>query len=80
MLYNGFYLEGIPWIGAGVAEGVAALGGRPLNAGLYLPDLPPDDLARAVATARDAGASGVSFFESEGLTDAHLDALAAVLT
>jgi len=82
MLYNGFYLEDIPWIGAGVAEGVAALrgSGRVLNAGLYLPDLSPEDLGRAVATARDAGASGVSFFESEGLTDAHLDALAAVLS
>ena len=79
MLYNGFYLEDIPWIGMGVSEGVAALQGRPLNAGLYLPDLPPEELGRSVATARDAGASGVSFFESEGLTDAHLDALATVL-
>lgn len=81
MLYDRFYLEDIPWIGACVAEGIAALrgSGRALNAGLYLPDLSPEDLGRAVATARDAGASGVSFFESEGLTDAHLDALAAVL-
>ncbi len=79
MLYHRFYLEDIAWIGAGVREGVAALGGRPLHAGLYLPDLPPDDLALAVETARAAGASGVALFEMGGLTDAHLAALREVL-
>ncbi|RMH17965.1 MAG: Tat pathway signal protein, partial [Gemmatimonadetes bacterium] len=41
MLYHGFYLEGLPWIGASVREGRAALAGsgRKLRAGLYLPDL-----------------------------------------
>jgi uncharacterized lipoprotein YddW (UPF0748 family) len=75
MLYNTFYEEGIPWIGEGVREGVAALGGRPLYAGLYLPDMAPGDLSEAVRTARDAGASGVAFFEMEGLSDEHLAAL-----
>ncbi len=79
MLYNTFYEEGIPWIGAGVQEGMAALGGRPLYAGLYLPEMTPGDLTEAVVTARDAGASGVSFFEMEGLTDAHLGALRTAL-
>jgi len=81
MLYNGFYLEDIPWIGRGVREGVAALAGsdRSLNAGLYLPDLTPGELAEAVRTAREAGAAGVSFFESEGLSDEHLAALRGVL-
>ena len=79
MLYQGFYLEDIPWIGDGVREGVAALraagGATPLNAGLYLPSLDPPALAEAVATARRAGASGVSTFEMDGLTDEHLAAL-----
>ena len=85
MLYEGFYLEDIPWIEAGVREGVAALkasesdvrggGVTPLNAGLYLPSLDPPALAEAVAAARGAGASGVSLFEMDGLTDAHLAAL-----
>jgi len=79
MLYNTFYEEGIPWIGAGVREGVAALGGRPLHAGLYLPEMTPGELTEAVVTSREAGASGVSFFEMEGLTDEHLEALRAVL-
>ncbi|MCY3698966.1 MAG: hypothetical protein OXH46_04895 [Gemmatimonadetes bacterium] len=85
MLYQSFYLEDVPWIGEGVREGIAALdaaastaGARdapPLNAGLYLPALDPAALAEAVATARQAGAAGVSTFEMDGLTDEHLVAL-----
>jgi len=78
MLYNGFYKQGLPWIGAGVREDVAALpAGRPVYAGLYLPDLTPDALATAVRTAADAGATGVSLFEMNGLTDEHARALLA---
>jgi hypothetical protein len=80
MLYNGFYLEDIPWIGDGVRKGVAALGDTPLNAGLYLPDLTPTELGEAVAVAREAGASGVSVFEMEGLTDEHLAAVRSALS
>ena len=79
MLYHRFYLEGIDWIGASASEGVEALGSTPLNAGLYLPDLTPEELAQAVRVARDAGASGVSLFEMNGLTDEHLSALRGVL-
>lgn len=75
MLYHRFYLEEIDWIGDGVREGLAALGGSPLNAGLYLPDLDPSALGRAVRVSRDAGASGVALFEMEGLTDEHLRVL-----
>ena len=73
----------------GGREGVAAAGdgrveggprpGTPLNAGLYLPSLDPGDLAEAVATARAAGAGGVSTFEMHGLTDEHLAALRGVV-
>ncbi|MDE2803931.1 MAG: hypothetical protein OXN18_02175 [Gemmatimonadota bacterium] len=82
MLYQGFYLEDIAWIGDGVREGIAAMGGRdgkPLCAGLYLPSLDPAQLAQAVETARTAGAEGVSLFEMDGLGDEHLAALRAAL-
>ena len=81
MLYHDFYLEDIPWIGERVRDGVHALegSGRHLDAGLYLPDLDPADLARAVGAVRDAGASGVSLFEMEGLTEQHLLSLEGVL-
>ena len=80
MLYHGFYKEPIEWIGASVKEGVAALSsGRTLHAGLYLPDLSPDQLAAAATIARKAGAAGISTFEMNGLTPAHLKALGTVL-
>ena len=78
MLYNGFYREGLPWIGEGVREGLAALPAvRSVYAGLYLPDLTPSALAEAIRIAVDAGAAGVSLFELEGLTDEHARALRA---
>ena len=78
MLYHRFYEEDIRWIGACVAEGKRALTPAvPLFAGLYLPDLTPTDLLAATRSATAAGATGVSVFELHGLTDAHLDALAA---
>lgn len=80
MLYHRFYLQDLPWIGASAREGVEALGGSELLvAGLYLPDLTPAELGRAVGIARDAGASGVSLFEMGGLSDAHLAALKGML-
>ena len=80
MLYQGFYLEDMVWIGDGVREGVAALGApdrQPLCAGLYIPSLDPPQLGEAVETARAAGADGVSLFEMDGLSDEHLAALQA---
>jgi uncharacterized lipoprotein YddW (UPF0748 family) len=80
MLYQSFYNEPIEWIDPSVKEGVAALrSARPLYAGLYLPDLPPDDLAKAARTAIAAGATGLCTFEMNGLTAAHLTALSAVI-
>lgn len=80
MLYHGFYDQAVSWIGPAVREGVAALPpDRPLYAGLYLPDLPPDALAQAARYALEAGAAGVSLFEMDGASDAHLAALRSVI-
>jgi uncharacterized lipoprotein YddW (UPF0748 family) len=80
MLYHRFYNENPDWIGRSVTEGVTALSdGRGLYAGLYLPDLSPDALGSAVRIALDAGAAGISTFEMNGLSDAHLAALASSL-
>ncbi len=73
MLYHGFYNEDLAWVGRATGEGVAALPPAiPLYSGLYLPSLPPEELARAVSIARLAGAAGVSLFEMGGLTEQHL--------
>lgn len=76
MLYHRFYEEPVAWIGRAAAEGVKALDGAfPLHAGLYLPDLAPDDLKEAIRQARGAGAAGVSLFELGSLKDEHLPVL-----
>lgn len=76
MLYHRFYEEDVAWIGTSTREGVRALpAGRPLYAGLYLPDCDPPTLDRAIRAARDGGAAGFSCFEMNGLTDAHLDVI-----
>jgi len=80
MVYNGFYQEDVAWIERATREGAQALGGRiPLYSGLYVPDLPPADLARAVERAIAGGASGISVFEGSMLTPDYLKALAPVL-
>ncbi len=77
MIYHSFYLKDLAWIGEAVQEGVAAIPNTPLHAGLYLPDLTPEDLTEAVRQARANGAAGVSVFEMNGLSEAHLGALGA---
>jgi uncharacterized lipoprotein YddW (UPF0748 family) len=80
MIYNGFYKEGVAWIERATREGVTALGGRiPLYAGLYVPDLPPADLAVGIEGAFAGGASGISVFQGNTLTPAHLEAIAPIL-
>lgn len=81
MLYHEFYEEDISWIGAATREGVAALPSRTrLYSGLFLPDLSPEDLGRAVRVALDGGAAGVSLFEMGGLSEAHLQQLGQALS
>lgn len=80
MTYHKFHDEDISWIGTAAREGMAAIRPtEPLYAGLYLPDLPPDALVEAVEVVRDAGAAGISMFDSGQLSDAHLTALRGVL-
>ncbi len=79
MIYNGFYNEPVEWVGEAAGEGVTALDGRfPLYAGLYVPDLDPDALARGARLALDAGAAGVTVFNAGSMTDAHWTAVASV--
>jgi len=81
MLYHRFYEEEIEWIGRSAREGVQALSGRrPLQAGLYVPDLDPSGLEEAVRTARSAGAAGVALFELDALRPAHWERLGSALS
>jgi hypothetical protein len=81
MIYHGFYEEPVSWVGTAAREGVRTLAGaRPLVAGLYVPDLPPDALDEAIRLALAAGAAGISLFDMGGLTDDHLRVLRRALS
>ncbi len=76
MLYHRMYDRTVSWIGDAVREGRIAMGpGTPLFAGLYLPHLSPAELDLAIDAALRGGATGVSLFESDRLSEDHLDVL-----
>ena len=77
MIYNNFYNEGIDWIGFATKQGVKDLASKnvQLHTGLFVPELSPEDLKRAIQIARDNGASGVSFFDGNALTDEKLEVI-----
>lgn len=65
MIYNNFYNEGSDWIKFATQQGISDLKGKntQLHTGLYIPEMTDDDLAKAIQTVKDAGASGVAFFD-----------------
>jgi len=80
MTYHQMYEEPVPWIGEAARQGRDALGSTAkLFPGLYLPHLTPPEFEVAINAARHGGASGVSLFESDRLTDDHLSILAAAV-
>ncbi|MBZ5498036.1 MAG: hypothetical protein LAP85_16665 [Acidobacteriia bacterium] len=80
MVYHAFYKEDVAWIERATRLGVDALGSRiPLYTGLYVPDLTPPDLGRAVERALAGGAQGVSLFQGNTLTPAHWEEFSAAV-
>ena len=80
MIYHAFYKESVAWIEKATREGVVPLGGRiPLYTGLYVPDLSPADLGRAVEFSFAGGAQGVSLFQGNTLTPTHWSEFVAAL-
>ncbi len=80
MAYHAFYKENVAWIETATREGVSPLAGRiPLYTGLYVPDLPPAGLGRAVDFALAGGAQGISLFQGNTMTPAHWEEFSASL-
>ncbi len=79
MLYNQFYNQGIEWIGFATAEGVK-LNRFSVYSGIFVPTFKekPEDLIRAIRTARENGASGVTLFTADMLTQAQKEALISI--
>ena len=77
MLYHGFYNEEIPWIGEMTRSGIERLpADTPYYSGLFVPHISPENMSLAYTTALDAGAKGISLFNSSSMSDAHWDRLA----
>ncbi|WP_228850753.1 family 10 glycosylhydrolase [Aegicerativicinus sediminis] len=69
MLYHNFYRENINWIGFAAEQGVKTVD-YPIMAGIYMPALSdPEDLEKAIRISKEKGASGVSLFTANDLSD-----------
>ncbi len=76
MLYNGFYNEDLSWVGRECEIGIERMRqvgvSKPLYSGLFLPDVPPENLEEAIDASLNGGADGVSLFAYGGLQSEHL--------
>ena len=69
MLYHSFYEAKTSWIGEQVKAALDRMEHKkPVFAGLFVPALTPQQLTVAVNSARDGGASGISFFPLTSMT------------
>lgn len=72
MLYNSFYGKGIDWIKEQTETEIKSLNDAiPVYSGLFIPQLTPAEVAKAVEASIEGGASGVSLFSANSMTDEH---------
>lgn len=75
MLYNNFYRQGINWIGFATKQDVSDVD-FPVYSGLFMPALKEDgDLEKAILTARQNGASGITLFTADNLTKEQVETM-----
>jgi uncharacterized lipoprotein YddW (UPF0748 family) len=75
MIYHSFYDEEIDWVGYATKQGVSDLEGKQtkINTGIYIPGLKSDkELREAILLAKENGATGVTFFDGNALSDNNL--------
>lgn len=76
MLYHTFYERGPEWVGEQTAEAVKTVS-KPVYSGIFIGGMDGAELARTVMIARNAGASGVSIFSDDAMTEARWKAFRA---
>ena len=80
MLYHNFYDADIDWIKNQVSQKVALLNdSTPLYSGLFIPELPPDKMTRAIQVSLKHGAAGVCLFHANALSDAGWQSLEKIM-
>ena len=69
LCYTKIFNENIDWIGFATAQGVRDVD-FPIMSGLYMPGLGNEgDFEKAIRLSKENGASGVSIFTADNLTD-----------
>lgn len=72
MLYHNFYNADIDWIEEETRKGKDLLvGSQPIYSGLFVPSLSANELAQAIKASQRGGASGISLFNYNAMSDAH---------
>jgi len=81
MLYQGFYNEDVNWIGEEVEKAKARLNnGKPIFAGIYMPDCKGEILEEAMQVVENSSAKGIAFFELGNLKEEERKVIKARLT
>jgi len=77
MIYHNFYNEEVDWIGFATQQGIQDLAGKPtkLHTGIYVPPMSAKDVAIAIQLAKEKGASGISFFDGNAITDKQFEVI-----
>ncbi|MEM9687644.1 MAG: hypothetical protein AAF934_12100 [Bacteroidota bacterium] len=77
MAYHNFYNEEVDWIGFVTQQGVKDLEGKPvsLHTGIFVPPMSAEDVSEAIRLAKENGASGISFFDGDAITDDQFNAI-----
>jgi uncharacterized lipoprotein YddW (UPF0748 family) len=80
MIYHYYYAKGLDWLEPATREGVAELpSSRPLYSGLFISQIKPRELSRAVEGSFKGGARGITLFAMSSMTDEHWKALGEAL-
>ncbi len=80
MLYHNFYNAGLPWIGEQLTREIGELKiKKPVYSGLFVPSLRPGELEEAFRVSMDAGASGISLFNFNAISEEHWKTLEGLL-
>ncbi len=77
MIYYNFYNETVDWVGFATRQGVEDLKGKntKLHTGIYLPPMSAKDVSIAIELAKNNGASGISFFDGNAITEEQFEAI-----
>jgi uncharacterized lipoprotein YddW (UPF0748 family) len=80
MIYHHYYAKNLDWVGQATREGTEALPpDKPLYSGLFIAEIKPEEMSKAVELALAGGARGITLFAMSAMQDAHWKSLGEFL-